>query len=111
MPSFRPKEIWAAAPHTLAKIEIVHRYLYLWFYIMGRSNPTLVYVDGFAGPGRYTNSDQSSPTAALKAACAAISKSGDALRTKKFVFRFIEKDFPDELQNVIDGTKWPEEFD
>jgi three-Cys-motif partner protein len=111
VPSFKPKAIWAAAPHTLAKIEIVQRYLYLWFSIMGRSNATLVYIDGFAGPGRYTNSEQSSPMAALKAALAALDDSGSALRTKHFAFRFIEKDLPNELREVVFGTSWPAAFD
>src|ERR1041385_8112742 len=111
MPSFKPKDLWPAAPHTLAKIEIVQRYLYLWFSIMGRSNRPLVYIDGFAGPGRYENSDQSSPTAALKAARAAIANGGDAMQTERFVFRFIEKDFADDLRNVIAGTEWPKPFD
>jgi hypothetical protein len=59
MPSFNPTSLWEAKPHTLAKIEIVRRYLYLWFSILG-TNPTnkrVVYIDGFAGPGRYANSE------------------------------------------------------
>jgi hypothetical protein len=53
MPSIKPKSLWEAKPHTLAKIEIVGRYLYLWSSILGANsaNKRLVYIDGFAGPG------------------------------------------------------------
>jgi len=71
MPSFKPTDLWNADPHTLAKIEIVRRYLFLWFRILGTSSNRLVYIDGFSGPGRYLNSDQSSPIAALTSAKAA----------------------------------------
>jgi hypothetical protein len=38
MASFKPTELWEASPHTLAKLEIVGRYLDVWFLILG-SNP------------------------------------------------------------------------
>src|SRR5271156_6469010 len=68
MSSFKPTNLWEASPHTLAKLEIVGRYLDVWFLILG-SNPKnrrLVYIDGFAGPGRYTNTEKSSPIVALQ---------------------------------------------
>ena len=70
MPSFKPRELWEVAPHTLAKIEIVRQYLVRWFQILGRghSGRRLLYIDGFAGPGEYTNSRNSSPLASLAAA-------------------------------------------
>ena len=57
MSSFKPTQLWEASPHTLAKLEIIERYLYLWFTIVGSNsnNQRLAYIDGFAGPGRYTN--------------------------------------------------------
>src|SRR5207253_10041689 len=58
MPSFKPTDLWNAEPHTLAKIEIVRRYLYLWFRILGTRSNRLTYIDGFSGPGRYLNSEQ-----------------------------------------------------
>ncbi len=47
--------IWEAAPHTIAKIVILEKYLTAWFQILGRTrkNQDLWYVDGFAGPGKY----------------------------------------------------------
>jgi len=113
MPSINPKTLWEAKPHTLAKIEIVGRYLYLWFSILGAhgSNKRLVYIDGFAGPGRYTNSDRSSPVAALQAAKDAIQQSKANLQGVEFAFLFVEKqrDFADSLRNIIESEEWPPE--
>ena len=70
--------VWDAAPHTIAKISILENYLLAWFLILGQSRPgqDLLYVDGFAGPGVYTNYDKGSPVAALIAASKAVSLLG-----------------------------------
>jgi three-Cys-motif partner protein len=111
MPSFKPTSLWEAKPHTLAKIEIVRRYLYLWFSILGTNpqNKRLVYIDGFAGPGGYTNSAQGSPVAALQAANAAIEQSGTKLNEVEFSFLFVErqKEFAENLRSVVSATAWP----
>ena len=62
--------LWEAPPHTLAKISILHAYLNRWFEILGRKKyrQNLWYIDGFAGPGEYTNSPKGSPVAAIEAA-------------------------------------------
>lgn len=93
MPSFKPKELWEAAPHTLAKIEIVRQYLVRWFQILGLNHQSqrLVYIDGFAGPGAYTNTADSSPLAALKAAVQTL-RSTPAIGSKEFCFLFTEKE-------------------
>lgn len=114
MPSFKPTKLWQAQPHTLAKIQIVQRYLYLWYLILGRTPgiDRLVYIDGFAGPGQYTNSDSSSPMAALTAANAVFEQPGSGLKDKECVFLFVEKrkDFAANLRKVISSTTWPEQF-
>ena len=111
MPSFNPSTLWEAKPHTLAKIEIVRRYLFLWFSILGTKprNKRLVYIDGFAGPGRYSNSEQSSPVAALQAAKAAIERPGAKLNDVEFSFLFVEKrkDFVENLRSVVAVGVWP----
>jgi three-Cys-motif partner protein len=111
MPSFNPSTLWEAKPHTLAKIEIVRRYLFLWFSILGANprNKRLVYIDGFAGPGQYSNSEQSSPIAALQAAKAAIERSGADLSDVEFSFLFVEKkkEFVENLRSVISANSWP----
>jgi len=94
MPSFKPKVLWEAAPHTRAKIEIVSRYLYTWFEILGRARNTtrLVYIDGFAGPGEYSNIPTGSPIAALDAAKKALFNANSPIRDKELQFHFIEKE-------------------
>jgi three-Cys-motif partner protein len=62
--------VWDADPHTIAKIEILKAYLNAWFRILGmsRRGEKILYVDGFAGPGRYRNHAEGSPLAAIRAA-------------------------------------------
>src|SRR5262245_2166548 len=71
---------WAAEPHTLAKHAILRRYLDAWFPILSRQVAMLrrkttslvareiLFIDGFAGPGEYTNGKEGSPVIALNAA-------------------------------------------
>jgi len=48
-----PKEtLWDIDPHTTAKHEILQRYMKAWFPILGSYHHRIVYIDGFAGPGR-----------------------------------------------------------
>lgn len=60
---------WTLEPHTRAKHEILKRYLSAWFPILSQGGfPEVLYVDGFAGPGRYSKGEEGSPIIALKAA-------------------------------------------
>jgi len=69
VPPRKHPTIWKARPHTIAKIAILEDYLKKWFAVMGQTvRKPLVYIDGFAGPGRYTNHPTGSPIAALRAA-------------------------------------------
>lgn len=114
MPSFRPTSPWEAKPHTLAKIEIVCRYVFLWFQILGRTGISnrLVYIDGFAGPGTYSNYPDGSPVAALKAAQEAQETPGSGLSTKECRFLFIEKkpEFSESLKATVAQMALPENF-
>jgi len=113
MPSFKPTDLWNAEPHTLAKIEIVRRYLFLWFRILGTRSNRLVYIDGFSGPGRYLNSDQSSPIAALTSAKTAFDELVRAQRVPtEWFFYFIDEKakFASSLESVISETEWPRQF-
>lgn len=87
--------LWEAAPHTIAKIRILEAYLVAWFQILGtskyRSGQGLVYIDGFAGPGKYRNFSKGSPVAALVAAKTALSRSSDRWRADKIHCCFIEE--------------------
>lgn len=63
-----PKDVlWDRDPHTAAKHQILTRYLAAWFPIIAATfqKDGLTYVDAFAGPGKYRNSQESSPVIAL----------------------------------------------
>lgn len=84
--------IWEAEPHTIAKITILESYLHAWFQIMGRSmaGKDILYVDGFADPGEYTNCPKGSPIAALNAAKEALRLSGGQWKAGTIHCAFIE---------------------
>lgn len=86
-------DLWEAKPHTLAKISILRAYLSSWFGIIGsRFQNDLWYVDGFAGPGEYTNSPTGSPVAAISAANDALQGLGARWKAGKIHCVFIEQD-------------------
>lgn len=60
--------VWEIDPHTLAKHAILRRYLEAWLPIMTSWSGRVLYIDGFAGPGKYKGGEDGSPTIALKAA-------------------------------------------
>lgn len=72
----------------------------------------MVYIDGFAGPGSYTNTTKSSPLIALQAAKKALDRTGANLGTTEFCFLFVEKNsqFADNLRETISATPWPSQF-
>ncbi|MEX0290147.1 MAG: three-Cys-motif partner protein TcmP [Flavobacteriaceae bacterium] len=85
--------IWTADPHTLAKIAILKGYLNAWVPILGRRiRQPLIYVDGFAGPGRYKGGESGSPLVAINAASAGFDKIGMAAKATRMSMYFIEKD-------------------
>jgi three-Cys-motif partner protein len=94
MPSKKHEKTWRAEPHTLATIAILKAYLYAYFLILGRTKNgcTCLYIDGFAGPGEYSNSPTGSPIAALVAVKAALSQLGDNWRAGHVDCVFIEDD-------------------
>lgn len=50
--------IWPPDPHTRAKHEILENYLKAWFPILSRWSGRIIYLDGFAGPGIYSRSEE-----------------------------------------------------
>lgn len=71
MPAIRDV-VWERDPHTAAKHQLLYGYLNAWFPIMSTSfaRQGIRFVDGFAGPGEYTNSGESSPVIAMRQALA-----------------------------------------
>lgn len=59
--------LWPIEPHTEAKHVILRKYLDAWLPIISRYNEKIVYVDGFAGPGEYSDGQEGSPILAIKA--------------------------------------------
>ena len=86
--------VWKAEPHTIAKIEMLRSYLFPWFAMLGRTfvGQPLWYIDGFAGPGEYTNFKQGSPIAALAAAAAALDEAGAGWKAGDIHCVFIDED-------------------
>jgi len=63
-----PGKTWSIEPHTRAKLNILRFYLQAWFPILSAGGfPRIVFVDGFAGPGRYLGGEEGSPLVALRA--------------------------------------------
>ncbi len=60
--------MWSIEPHTRAKHFILRRYLDAWLPILTISHGRVIYIDGFAGPGKYRADEDGSPIIALKAA-------------------------------------------
>lgn len=94
MPSKKFDTTWEAEPHTIAKITILEAYLFAWFQIMGRTmaGRDIVYIDGFAGPGEYTNYQKGSPVAALNAAKSSLESVGRQWNAGNIHCAFIEAD-------------------
>ena len=71
-----PKEtVYDSEPHTLAKHQILSEYLKRWLPILARQSQNiartddrLLYVDGFAGAGEYTDNIPGSPLVAIETA-------------------------------------------
>jgi three-Cys-motif partner protein len=93
MPAIQ-QTIWPATAHTLAKIEILKRYLEAWFHILGttRKKEVLLFVDGFAGPGKYSGGEEGSPVASLKAANTCLSSMGLGFIGERIYCVFFEKE-------------------
>ena len=62
--------LWERDLHTEAKHTLLHRYMSAWFPIMARKfhDTGITFFDGFAGPGEYTNAQDSSPAIAMEQA-------------------------------------------
>lgn len=86
-----PTEVtWDIQPHTLAKHEILRRYLDAWFPILGSRHRRIIYIDGFCGPGRYKGGEQGSPIIALRSAYSHWERG--RLKNAEVVFLFIDID-------------------
>lgn len=81
--------LWQLEPHTLGKHLVLKRYLDAWLPIMAAWNGRILFIDGFAGPGKYQSGEDGSPVIALKALKHHAAK---ARITAEVSFVFIEAD-------------------
>ena len=103
-----PKDtIWPIEPHTAAKHQILRKYLDAWLPILSMYNNTMLYIDGFAGPGEYTGGEPGSPIIALEAA-----RTHHANLAGELFFIFVEER-PDRVANLkarIAALELPKDF-
>ena len=65
--SHKPKTTrWALEDHSRAKHEVLQSYLGAWLPILGFSEDSFIFLDGFAGPGHYSGGEEGSPLIALR---------------------------------------------
>ena len=100
--------IWDLEPHTRAKHDILRRYLQAWIPILSLGGfPEIIYIDGFAGPGRYSKGEDGSPIIALDAAVYHRAKIQSTIR---FLFIELNKDRAAVLQELVDEIDRPKQF-
>lgn len=99
--------IWDIEPHTTAKHAILRRYLQAWVPILTGSFRQVLYIDGFAGPGLYSEGESGSPIIALKTALAR----KDQIPANVF-FYFVEKekDRAEMLKLILKEIEIPQTF-
>lgn len=100
--------LWEMEPHTEAKHAILRRYLGAWFGIMGITNPRIIYLDGFCGPGRYKGGEEGSPILAIKLAQEHYQKNN--LHEVTFVFVEERKDRVEHLRTELSCLPVPPTF-
>jgi three-Cys-motif partner protein len=90
---------WGLKAHTEAKHKILRHYLGAWFAIMAEAGfeKRFIFLDGFAGPGRYDGGEPGSPLIALEV----LLDHPFFPRWKgiEFLFLFVESD-PDNFRNL-----------
>ena len=99
--------LWPCEPHTRAKHEILKKYLQRWFPILNKHNGRIIYIDGFAGPGRYAGGEPGSPLIAIEAAA-----THRKALAGELVFLFTEEDPArvEHLKSEIAKLKLPTHF-
>jgi three-Cys-motif partner protein len=65
-PTLPEDALWEIEEHTVGKHVVLREYLKAWLPILGQSQGRILFVDGFAGPGRYKGGADGSPVIALK---------------------------------------------
>ena len=93
--------------HTDAKHKIFRSYLDAWLPIMSSTNRRVLYIDGFAGPGRYRDGDDGSPIIALKSA---LERPRPITSEVDFIFIEAEPNNARYLEQLVLGMELPPNF-
>ena len=100
--------MWEIEPHTRAKHEILRRYLQAWMPILTQGGfQKVMYIDGFAGPGRYSEGEEGSPVIALEVALDQPALKRAAIR---FVFVEMHPERARMLRTIVEGVEVPDNF-
>ena len=100
--------VWDLEPHTRAKHEILRRYLQAWTPILTQGGfREIMYVDGFAGPGRYSKGEDGSPVIALRVA---LDQCARARATIRFVFVEKDEERARMLKEIVRDVDVPDNF-
>lgn len=91
--------LWRLENHTKGKHAVLKSYLDAWFPILSRYNGRILFIDGFAGPGKYKDGEDGSPLVALRC----INEHTASQSFKEIICFFIEadKDRADHLRTII----------
>jgi three-Cys-motif partner protein len=97
--------VWDRDAHTEAKHRVLRGYFDAWYPIMLSTFPRLTVLEGYAGPGVYTQDEDGSPVIALRALLER-PELLDGGRKVRFVLIEERKDRVQKLQEVI-GANFP----
>ena len=95
--------LWERDPHTAAKHTLLRRYMSAWFPIMAKQFDEIgiTFFDGFAGPGQYTNAQESSPAIAMEQALRPeVTRWGTQ---KRLVFVEVDRGRAEHLESLLDA--------
>lgn len=102
---------WEQPPHSIAKHTILEKYLAAWFSILGMSESTLNFIDGFCGPGVQDGGTFGSPIIALNIAKKVKMDQNRKLGSVNFYFIDSNKNRINTLRNKIESDcNKPKEF-
>ena len=103
--------LWPIEPHTQAKHALLKLYLDRWFPILGKHNTRINYIDGFAGPGKYSGGESGSPILAIQSAADHLAN-GTLLPNVEGNFIFVERsaDHISQLRRQVAELSPPSQF-
>ncbi len=96
--------LWPLGEHTPGKHLVLRNYLNAWLPILGMTQDRIVFIDGFAGPGQYTEGEPGSPIIAVRALKEHVAKAKFSAEVK-FVFVELEPDRAQYLERLVEAEK------